>query len=82
MTYYTYADLKKDLSKLNESQLTMPVYIHQNNDEVYISKELKFSHLFHSFEDGYDYHDIPLLESGEFDDNLNKGDRKVECKFK
>jgi hypothetical protein len=79
---YTYADLKKDLSKLNESQLTMPVYIHQNNDEVYISNELKFSHLFHSFEDGYDYHDIPCLESGEFDDNLNKGERKVECEFK
>jgi len=79
---YTYADLKNDLSKLNESQLTMPVYIIQNNDEAYICEELKFSHLLHSFEDGYDYHDIPYLLSGEFDDNLEKGIRKVECEFK
>ena len=79
---YTYADLKNDLSKLNESQLTMPVYIIQNNDEAYISEKLKFSSLLHSFEDGYDYHDIPYLLSGEFDNDLNKGNRKVECEFK
>ena len=79
---YTYADLKNDLSDLNESQLTMPVYIIQNNDEAYISGELKFCSLIHSFEDGYDYHDIPYLKSGEFDNSLNKGERRVECEFK
>ena len=71
---YTYADLKKDLSNLNESQLTMPVYIIEKDpDTAYISQELNFSHLYHSFEDGYDYHAIPFLRSGEIDDNLDKG---------
>ena len=76
---YTYADLKRDLSNLNESQLTMPVYIIEKKpDRAYISEELRFSSLCHSFEDGYDYHDIPYLKSGELDDNLNRGNRKVK----
>ena len=74
---YTYADLKRDLSNLNESQLTMPVYIIEKKpDRAYISEELRFSALCHSFED--DYHDIPYLKSGELDDNLNRGNRKVK----
>ena len=74
---YTYADLKRDLSNLNESQLTMPVYIIEKKpDRAYISEELRFSTLCHSFED--DYHDIPYLKSGELDDNLNRGNRKVK----